>query len=493
MRRMDRKGIALVISLMVLLALTALGTALMVITVSETRQEGAYKWYLSALQVAEAGFCEAIQRLRLPESDPLYIGETGTLNPNWMAIILLTDDLPANIGDTVFYSSAQITNGVSPVLLYSAESFNNSTEDIVLKVYYKHEGNSIWFYDERHQREVLGDPSLGDMYYPIYVIEVTGRSGLSRRKIIAEVVKRQISVNIPGGLAAANAYFVAKGQRDIAVCGHVHKESTPWGTYASDTDPGGSHHYCYEQDASGNELYHVRRKDGTPHPVDNPEVNPECAEAGCIPGIVTTSWSLRAGNRSDFDAYGNPDVLIDPDYTTPEIWEILGFESEAAMLSEIDWLTDPSASEYTYTSPTAADTASPKFVHITPALANRTVRVMDPDNPAGVIIDSVYYLPGGRYGKGVLWIEGSAHIRNGGFKWKGLIYVEHHLITPKQGSPGAFWVLGSVCVKGDIYPEHGGGGAGIKPIQVLYCPRTIDNSINVEAGSFHILKWREVR
>lgn len=306
------------------------------------------------------------------------------------------------------------------------------------------------------------------------------------------MTKQSFALNIPGGLAASNISLILKGNRDVGICGHNHIPGTPWGTAASDADPTDPD-LCFYINA-GKEVYHVPRPDGTPHPGDNPEVNSECGLAKCIPGIITRSLGIASKRRSDFDAYGNPDILVDPNYQTPDIWEVLGFSSEAEMNQKITWASAPTM----YTDTADADTSTPQYVKITTTDATARVDTAGTNAANDDITLNVYTLPGG-FAKGVLWLRvngitpgGGGGSSNKSFHWKGLVYIDDTLVVAAQGGTGDFWVLGSVAVKGDMLPEKKGGG-GKRGMQVLYSQKGIDNTLEEQIGHFIILNWREAK
>ncbi len=510
---MNKKGIALVIAIIVLLGLSLMATAIMLTTQSEMKIGAAHKWYVEAMDVAQAGINEVIHRMKLSDTDANYIGDpNSTPDPNWEAVILDKTPPPAAIGDTTFYSSVQYSAGVNPVLEYSDTAITENA----LKIHYKHKGNQIYFYDQKHQREILGDPSLIDVYYPIIMVEVTGRYGTAKRKVNTEIVKYSIVTNIPSGLAASsvalNVVVTIFSSRDVRVDGHVCKPNTPWWTVPSTTKPdahtyevnvpflgytpsdgfGQPFHWTYETNAAGDtELYHVRRFDNTFHPETNMEYNDECGKTGCIPGIVTPTLVggglVGIAGSNDLHVYGNPDILLDPNFTTPKIWELLGFKTEADMNDNITWTTVNTQGDFDnlmYTNSTDADNHDPQFIKVDNAGFTLNLR---------------------NYGRGVLWVTGDAYTsrndnlgtRGNPFGWKGIVYVGGDLILYQSVlSESNTWILGTIAVEGDVRADGtiaGGGVASGQTFYIIYSPKVINSVTDSRVGRFIILNWREIK
>ena len=499
---MNKKGIALVIAIIVLLGLSLMATAIMLTTQSEMKIGAAHKWYVEAMDVAQAGINEVIHRMKLSDTDANYIGDPNSPpDPDWEAVILNTASPPSAVGDTTFYSSVQDT---TPILEYTDAAFTENA----LKIHYKHKGNQIYFYDQRHQREVLGDPSLIDVYYPIIMVEATGRYGTAKRKVSAEIVKYSISTNTSAGLAASavslNTLISILSERDLRVDSHVNKSTTPWWAVPSTEDPGDPYnngnktpegdaiHWTYETNVAGDtELYHARRLDDSFHPKRNLEYDDECGHTGCIPGIVTPSLAggglVGVMSSNDLHVYGNPDIYLDANFTTPEIWEMLGFKTEGDMNDNITWTTVNTQASFEsklYSTPTDADNNDPQFIKV--------------DNATTLNLK--------KYGRGVLWVTGDAEAAYvngffGGrktFGWKGIVYISGDLEL--KGALGFFsnyensWILGTCAVKGDVTAS--GTGAEVHTeitFYVIYSPTVINNVTESAAGRFIILNWREIK
>ncbi|GAH36245.1 unnamed protein product, partial [marine sediment metagenome] len=94
---MKRRGITLVVSLIILLLLTFLGASILILSLNDEEIVSDKIRHIRSRAYAEAGVSEAIRRLSLDSSDSLYIGDPNYhYNPAWTIYILLTIDPPVN-------------------------------------------------------------------------------------------------------------------------------------------------------------------------------------------------------------------------------------------------------------------------------------------------------------------------------------------------------------------------------------------------------------
>ncbi len=171
----NEKGVVLVLSLLVLLTLSVLSAGLMFSAVTETKISANGLWDIQALFIAEAGIEEAIQRLSLPYPTQVTVNgktfnasikDTGSLDSDWATrVFLCVHPPPAGSGNVEHTATVQPSGSW---LKYS----HPTHADLALTIQHKlNEDGTIAMRDD----------------YPINLITVSGRQGLVRRELLAEV------------------------------------------------------------------------------------------------------------------------------------------------------------------------------------------------------------------------------------------------------------------------------------------------------------------
>lgn len=436
----QRKGIALVVSLMILLIMTLLGVAIMMFSVNEEQIVGNQMRHIRSLAYAEAGVSEVVRRLNLEEiGDPM---NGGNYAPAWETFILLTANPPANQGDTYFASSVQMNLEPGQRLQYSTE---NVDTDLSLIVHHKRNPgtNEIFYYNWTNRTEESHDPTTFDgAFFPIEVVEATGRIGNANRKIRVEVAMRSTPINVAAALACD--FDISIGGNFVC-CGHNHRWETP-----DLTDAGADHHECFRDPN-----WHVDRQDGLPHADEANEfvkllVEQRCSEVQCLPGVSSPLHNI--GQQGNPDVRGNPDETSDPTIGEFfEIWEMLGAEDEADLLEKYEW------------------------------------QDIGPGVIDDVILTGFYrcagdlHISGASRLKGVIWVTGDL-IQTGNFIGRGLLYsqMDMHL-------NGTSWILGAIATSGDaevlISPVNGNA-------TVLYSSEAIQRAISSAFG-YTTIAWSE--
>jgi hypothetical protein len=302
----NEKGSALVITLLVLFAVSVIGVTLSKISSTDLKVAGNQRMSSNALYAAEAGLTEAIHRLALADptnvtiggsSVNAAIGDTPPYDPNWQARIMLTAPGNGAIVNGSVYVTGTIQDPSQPYILYSRPS---GTEDI-LNIEHKwvdRDGDGSRDADE----VLLFDgtvipPENFDSGFPVEIVTVTGRSGLGERVIQAEVTKRTLNARTLGALFVDKAIRV-RGTPDF--CGYNHDLNTPVGTVLGACN--GFH-----------------------------------TGAGNLVGIATTGDDVDFGGTADADGYPSP---IDTSSSNPfySLAEVLGLtQSEVdQMLNQAD-------------------------------------------------------------------------------------------------------------------------------------------------------------
>ena len=214
----NERGIALVMALLVLFAITVLSVGLMVSLSIETKIAGHSMRHAQALNIAEAGISEAMSRIRngdIPNNlNPLMEAKIFNAVPGSVPIlganqIALATGQPA--GQWLDYSRA--TDGPE-----------------VLNVRYKTDAarTVIYRYDPN-----LVSPINYWTGFPIFVITSVGRKGAEHRRIQAEVIQRPFNVRVEAAMAAKQGIDFSGNS---SICGYNHDMNTPAftdGTHAS--------------------------------------------------------------------------------------------------------------------------------------------------------------------------------------------------------------------------------------------------------------------
>jgi len=220
--REDERGIALVMALMVLLAISLLSVALMMTLQIEKKLTGEQSRYAKCLNLAEAGVGEAMSHIRngdIPNNGAnprmctqIFLAPAGSL-PNYVN----TDSIPLPTGQP---AGSQLT--------YSSVGKGPDA----LTVTYKTDPAQTVIY----RWDPLKNPPVNYLTgLPIYVIKSTGRIGTTARRVQTEVIMKPINSSIKGAMAV-NAGIDFSG--NAQVCGYNHAGNTPNQTGGVHDDPG---------------------------------------------------------------------------------------------------------------------------------------------------------------------------------------------------------------------------------------------------------------
>jgi len=210
---LDQRGVALVVAVLVLVALSAIALTMMSTIISDRRLAGYDMLTSKALNNAEAGIAEALERIRRTD-----IPDTG--NPKMVAQIFLAS--PGNV-PTVGPDTLALATGqpVGKRIAYSAPTQGPD----VLTIEYKTntDRTKIYRYDP------VGNPKVNLVKgSAVFRITAVGREGSARRKIVTEVVNPAFEPNLVGAVASLKSKVELKS----ATCafGYDYKLATPTGT-----------------------------------------------------------------------------------------------------------------------------------------------------------------------------------------------------------------------------------------------------------------------
>jgi hypothetical protein len=424
----NERGAGLVIAILTVVALFALGMALMFITRTDVDISKHQTLHVEALYVAEAGAEEALHRLALP--DPTMITVNGgtmdaairdtvsPYDPNWRARIFLSTPGTEPVAPSGEYYTATIQEQ-STWLEYSSQS------DAATALTIEHKWQDLDGDGVREDGEiVLYDgakypPENFDTGSPVEVITVHARSATAQRIVKVEATKFPLNINARAALFCDMGVDV---RGDVTVCGHDHAMNTPHYTMYPNCQ---NWEYC------------------------SPPLHSRCVSQGCIVGVMTTGDEIDERGTTDLDGEPAP-----RDTASTNQWlslaEMLGIEPE--ILNEMLAGAD-------YTTVGAADPQE-GITYI--------------DNAGG---SEVKWSNGN--GTGLLYVTGNFST-DGNFTWRGLIYVEGDYKI--AGTPS---IVGACMVKGVSEYCFSGGNPCI-----LFSSEALDYFLR-EHLDYVKLAWKE--
>jgi hypothetical protein len=386
---LNERGAGLVIAILTVVALFALGSALVFLTRTDVNISKHQTLHVEALYVAEAGVEEALHRLGL--IDPTNVVVNGSNinaairdpsrppDPNWRARIFLCNPGGEPAAPGTDYHTCTIQDAGS-WLEYS------SADDLTSALTIEHKWRDLDGDNIRDANEiVLYDgsqypPENFTTGSPIEVVTVTARSATAEREIKVEATRFPLNVNARAALLCNNGVDV---RGNVTVCGHDHALNTP-------------HYTMYP--ACINFEYCANRT--------------TCLTTGCVYGVMTTGDPIDKRGTTDLD--GSPfaeDTSSTNQFLT--LAQTLGIEQEDLdeILANADY--------------TAAQVAEPQegITYI--------------DNAGGA--DAMW---NNGSGTGLLYVTGNLSTA-GNFQWKGLIYVNGNYTI--VGTPS---IIGAVIVRG---------------------------------------------
>jgi len=205
---LNERGMALVIALVVLVVLSIMSLAFIMSITSGKRNASYDAQAARALNVADAGIAEAMERIRRGEVP-------NTMDPKDVAQIFLIDEgsVPTLGADSLALGTHQ---PVGEWLTYSSATPGPE----VLTVAYKTDAARTVVYRYDSTKNPAVQTVSGQ---PIYVITATGRYGNSRRKVVAEVVNRSVGVNLKAALTSQKKISL----KALNLNGYDHRADTP--------------------------------------------------------------------------------------------------------------------------------------------------------------------------------------------------------------------------------------------------------------------------
>lgn len=206
--RSDQRGMALVMALLVLSAISLISITLLMSVTTEQKLSGHQLRENSALDFAEAGIAEATARIALGDIN------FGT-NPRGTAVIF---NAPAGSLPTMGADTTAIATAQAPGTWLRYSTANKSAD--ALTVRYKTDAGRTVFYKYDAAQNPPVQTATG---MPIYQIRSTGKRGRETRTVITEVTQRPINLNIKGALSGDDDI---KFTGNAVVCGYNHRADT---------------------------------------------------------------------------------------------------------------------------------------------------------------------------------------------------------------------------------------------------------------------------
>ena len=396
--RPGQEGSVLVITLLILFAISVIGATLAMVSSMDLKISGNQRKTTQSLFVAEAGLNEAIHRLALPDPTDVTvngwtgnaaIADTEPYDPNWTARIYLTNPGSAPAGTGSIVTTGTLQDLTRPHLQYSS----SSGVDEVITIRHKWEdrnGDGIRDANEIVRYDKLAVPPENfTKGYPIEVVTVTGQSANGMSTIQAEVTKKTLTVRTLGALYVDKDINLAGS---CAFCGYNHDFDTPVGAQPGASGKGAMSAVCTDSHLA----------------------------SGSLPGVVSTGHEVKT--QGSADVFGFP-MPIHSSSSNPfySLHEALGLP-----LKDVQQMLNK------------ADNKS----------------LVDPLNGVTYLVGNTKIMSNLK-GEGLVYVTGDLHIA-GNIIYKGLIYVEGDVqIT---GSP---WILGSMIVRGTTDFNFSAGNATI--------------------------------
>ena len=205
---LNERGMALVIALVVLIVLSIMSLAF-IMSINVGKRNASYDAQAArALNVADAGIAEAMERIRLGEVP-------NTMDPKDVAQIFLVDagSVPVLGADSLALGTQQPAGAW---LTYSSASRGPE----VLTIGYKTDAARTVIY----RYDATKNPSVQTASgQPIFQITSTGRHGNSKRTVVAEVVSRSLGLNLKAALTAKKKISTKSYNSN----GYDHRADTP--------------------------------------------------------------------------------------------------------------------------------------------------------------------------------------------------------------------------------------------------------------------------
>lgn len=300
----NEKGTALVVALIVLLALSALGVALMASVQIEDKITSYQRRDTQSLYVAEAGIKEALLRLRTGE-----VPDDGNKRRVTLIYETTAGSIPASGADTMSLPTLQPSGSYLGYSSASKTRLKNSPTDLrVLSVRYKTKitpgsppDTQIVRYDDDANPKM--NTATGA---PVFIVSSTSTRNGVQRSVVAEVTRQTYDLLVRSAVAV-QAPIEFKGTAEI--CGHDHLFSTPAWTDIPACNDGsyfapGAHGTCLPGGWSEDTIAEV----GSPDIIGEPD-DWQAEQSGFYAG----PWEALGVSQTEYWSWIGAPVSLEPE------------------------------------------------------------------------------------------------------------------------------------------------------------------------------------
>jgi len=207
----SERGIALVISMLILLVMTLLGLVLMAGASLNRSLAGNDQRMRQSLNIAEAGIGEAEARIANQDVQMNPAIPTAACQ----VFNTIAGSVPVVGADTTALATGQ------PVGTYLNYTTPTRGADVLTIGWKRNAGGQVMKYDITRNPAIQTATGI-----PIYTITATGRVGQARRTVVTEVIQKPYVVLAKGAFTAGNG---VTSLGNGAICGYDHSFNTPYG------------------------------------------------------------------------------------------------------------------------------------------------------------------------------------------------------------------------------------------------------------------------
>lgn len=211
--RSDERGFALVVSILVLLVMSALALVLMIGVAMNRGLAGNDQRMRQALNTSEAGLSEAMARISHQDINDVNMDPADPDD-----VVQIFNTLPGSVPVLGADSSALATaQTAGSYLNYSTAG--RSGDELTVSWKKSADGTKVMRYDASTVPHINAVSGL-----PIYTITSTGRVGNARRTVVAEVIQKPFTASAK---AALSSNIDIKEVGTAFICGYDHSADTP--------------------------------------------------------------------------------------------------------------------------------------------------------------------------------------------------------------------------------------------------------------------------
>jgi hypothetical protein len=388
-------GNALVVSLLILMVLTAAGVAFVAVTKSEKQISGNAVMATEAFYNAEAGISEGLYRMSFKKDSLNFIGPNGPETPGWGRYIVRASGGSALDPHHATLASDGLDNDEDGFIDESGERYPEilSKQDTdaggmrypYVRVEYKTQGGQLVRYGDADQNAITPPRENSTYGAPMLRITASGRRGGSTKVLEAEAVRFPL-MNAESAMWTGSP-LTLNGQAFI-IDGHDHSLTSPYDT---------------------------------------------------IPNAKPAKGILTKGPKSDVQLGPNQEDNITGDGG-------IGSIEQSAFTYDFDglWSSLSVAAQYSFTGNQTWNSGTPKYGTVA--------------EPAITAFDGDLGIKGTWTGAGILIVNGDLSMQ-GGCEFHGIVICTGNLDLAGGGPADVARIIGSVIAKGTISSSNTTGGS----------------------------------